>query len=88
MELQSMVLSPFMRLMAIKSQLDLTSDELIEFYAKNSSKVEVINKDGELQYFYFPKLPHHSLDRSSDLIKTFIDRVNRTNSQTKCHGLF
>lgn len=49
--------------------------------------MEILNHVGQLEFVYFPKLPHHTF-RSKHAKQNFLETVQRTNAQTKCLGLY
>ena len=44
-----------------------------------SSKIEIVNRNGQLEWIYFPKLPHHHF-QSNEVKEKFLEEVERTNA--------
>ena len=57
----------------------------MRFYAKYSSKVEIISNN-KLQTYYFPRYPHCRF-KSSEAKDEFNDHVDKSTAKTKCQGL-
>lgn len=64
---------------------DSSIRSILSFYENNSAQIEILN-NGELQEFYFPRLPYCAF-RNSDAKDEFTENVNRTNAKTKCENL-
>lgn len=60
---------------------DNTIRSILLFYENNSAQIEIL-KDGEMQEYWFPRLPYCSF-RHTDTKDEFLFNVNRTNPKTK-----
>ena len=58
---------------------------ILKFFADHSSQIQIL-KDGILLNQYFPLLPYCTFS-SEEPKEHFLDKVNRTNSKTKCESL-
>jgi inositol 1,4,5-triphosphate receptor type 1/inositol 1,4,5-triphosphate receptor type 3 len=67
------------------SQNDHVVRNVLNFYENNSAQIEIL-KNGDLQEFWFPRMPY-CVFKSNDVKDEFIENVNRTNAKTKCENL-
>jgi len=77
----------FFRVFRLKGGVKGKLKDLLNFFTLNSSRVEIINREGELEFLSFPRFPHHNFP-NNDLKSGFLMNVDRSNPQTKCAFLF